>query len=332
MVKAKKYVIDKPFDGVPTDQNIKLVEEDLPALQDGDVLFQAVYLSVDPYMRPYLKDAKSGTPMIGEQLSKVVESKNKDYLVGSFYLVNSGWRTHTILNPSKTDVRIKPTKEYPGVPISLSLGTLGMPGATAYLGLNELLKPKAGDVVLVNAAAGAVGHVVGQVAKIAGCKVIGCASSPEKIAWLKELGFDVVFNYRTENLSALLSKEAPNGVNCYFDNVGGEFTDTVIRKHMAQFGRVAICGAISGYNATKPFMTESWSFPILFKCVTVQGFIVYANFNDQQWASAFEQMSKWIIEGKLKYREHVTNGFENMRKAFYELFSSDNIGKAIVKV
>lgn len=334
MVKAKKFVFAKHFQGLPKDSDLKLEEEDLPALKDGEALFEAVYLSVDPYMRPYTARLPEGITMIGEQFAKCVESKNPEFKKGCHVLGFFGWRTHTIVAGKGEDLRITrvDVADFDKLPTSLALGTLGMPGATGYLGLMYHGEPKAGETVLVNAAAGAVGSVVGQVAKIKGCKVIGYAGTEAKCKWLKELGFDHVFNYKTANLDETLKQAAPDGVNVYFDNVGGEFSNTVLMKHMAVRGRVVLCGCISSYNAQEPAKETSIWPMILFKRLTIRGIIVNQDYTPTQWKEAFAFMGQWIKEGKMKYKETVTQGFENMPKAFLGLFTGDNIGKAIVKV
>ncbi|XP_071134019.1 prostaglandin reductase 1-like isoform X4 [Mytilus edulis] len=325
MVKAKSWKIAKLFDGVPKDEDLQLVEEDLPGLKDGEMLIEAVYLTVDPYMRVRLEtNGKVGDTMMGEQISKVIESKNKDYPVGTIVRSYSGWRSRTIV--SAEACRRMP--ELGDLSLSTALGVMGMPGMTAFFGFLEICSPKEGEVVVVNGAAGAVGSLVGQIAKIKGCKVIGFAGDEEKCKWIKSLGFDCVYNYKKVNIDDALKEAAPEGVDCYFDNVGGEFTLSVL-KNMKLFGRMSICGQISQYNATDKLKAEL-PFPmILFKQLLVQGFIVTRWY--PRWAEGEKQMSQWIREGKITYKETVTEGFENMYTAFRGLFKGSNTGKAIVK-
>lgn len=215
-------------------------------------------------------------------------------------------------------------------PISTALGVLGMPGMTAYFGFLDICHPKAGEVVLVNCAGGAVGSLVCQIAKIKGCKVIAFAGEESKLQWLRDIGIDCAVNYKTESITAVLKKEAPEGVHCYFDNVGGKFTAEAL-PHMVQFGRVSICGVISTYNDTTASSVVAYPEKlVLFKQLKVEGFLV------TRWAKQFGegigQMKQWIDQGKLQYKETVTKGFENMPKAFIGLFTGANIGKAIVTV
>lgn len=250
------------------------------------------------------------------------------YVVGPF-----GWRTHTIYNPDTSDDQIKPYVLPPlgDLPLSLGLGYLGMPGNTAYFGFLEVCKPKPGDVVVVTGAAGAVGSLVGQIAKLKGCTVIGIAGSDEKAKWLtSELGFDHVINYKTENVGEALKKAAPNGVDCHFDNVGGEISSTILQQ-MRDHGRICVCGAISVYN--KP-VSEWPKVPIpeptfILKQLTMTGFIVWAQAD--RWLEGITQLRKWIDEGKIKYQETRTDGFEQLPTAFIEMLQGKNFGKAIVK-
>ncbi|XP_038047423.1 prostaglandin reductase 1-like isoform X2 [Patiria miniata] len=268
-----------------------------------------------------------GITMIGEQIARVIESKNTEFPLGTNVLTHAGWVSHSV-SDGKNLTKIPP---YPkGVPLSLALGTLGMPGMTANYGLVDICAPKVGEVVVVSGAAGAVGNAVGQIAKFKGCKVIGFAGSEEKVTWLKELGFDEAFNYKTiKDLDATLKSVAPNGIDCYFDNVGGEFSNTVL-NNMARLGRVACCGAISVYNDTKPLMLPAIHGTLISKEITMTGFRV-VSYRDRypEW---IQRNIQWINEGKLKYKEHVTKGFDNMFDAFMGLFSGANTGKAVVEV
>ncbi|XP_046354399.2 prostaglandin reductase 1-like [Haliotis rufescens] len=330
MVKAKKWILATKFDGEPKDSNFKLEEEDLPALKDGEFICDAVYLSVDPYMRAHVFPV--GSVIIGEQVARVTESKSKDYPVGCLVQMYAGWRSRTLVDPKnlkamETLLLLK-VPDLGKLAPSLALGVLGMPGMTAYFGFLELCQPKAGETVLVNGAAGAVGSAVGQIAKIKGCKVIGFAGSKEKCDWVKSLGFDHVFNYKEADISKSLKEAAPDGIDCYFDNVGGDFTSKAL-QHMKLFGRISVCGGISIYNATQPRLTPDPFMTILSKQLKVEGFIVM-----RWWAKYPEgkaDMKKWIDEGKIKYRETVKDGFENMPQIFMSLLKGANIGKMIVK-
>ncbi|XP_031627908.1 prostaglandin reductase 1-like [Contarinia nasturtii] len=336
MVNAKKFIFAKRFDGLPKVTDFRLEEEVLEELKDGEVLLEAIYLSVDPYMRPYSEKYPTGITMIGSQIAKVIESKNSAYPKDALVCGYLGWRTHTIFNPNEVsgDDAIKTyiLPSFGGLPPSLGLGQLGMPGNTAYFGFLDICKPKEGEVVVVSGAAGAVGNLVGQIGKIKGCKVIGIAGSDDKCTWLtSELGFDHAINYKTESVAEVLKKYAPDGVDCYFDNVGGAISSIVINQ-MRDFGRISVCGSISSYNTP---VAEWPKVPILqptfvFKQLKMEGFIV-SRFCSK-WFEAIQCMKKWTDEGKLKYRETVTNGFENMPQALIDMLQGQNTGKAIVKV
>ncbi|XP_023380941.1 prostaglandin reductase 1 isoform X1 [Pteropus medius] len=249
MVQAKRWTLKKQFEGNPKDSNFELKTAELPPLKTGEVLLEALFLTVDPYMR-ISQTMKEGDTLLGQQVARVVESKNSAFPTGTIVLAFSGWTTHSISDGKKLE---RLPEEWPDtLPLSLALGTIGMPGLTAYFGLFDICGVKGGETVMVNAAAGAVGSTVGQLAKLKGCKVVGAAGSDEKVAYMKKLGYDVAFNYKTvESLEETLKKASPDGYDCYFDNVGGEFSNVVISQ-MKKFGRVAICGAISTYNSTCP--------------------------------------------------------------------------------
>ncbi|XP_055297767.1 prostaglandin reductase 1-like [Sitodiplosis mosellana] len=335
MVKAKKFIFAARFDGLPKVTDFRLEEETLPELKDGEFLAEAIYLSVDPYMRPYSERIPIGCTMIGGQIAKIIESKNADYPKNAIVYGSFGWRTHTIYNPTSPEAQLVKAYVLPSfgkLPESLGLGHLGMPGNTAYFGFLEICEPKEGEVVVVSGAAGAVGSLVGQIAKIKGCKVVGIAGSDDKCAWLtRELGFDHAINYKTESIAEVLAKYAPDGVDCYFDNVGGGISSIVINQ-MREFGRISVCGSISSYNTP----VADWpKVPILqpafvFKQLTMKGFVV-TRFWDK-WFDGIAQLKKWTEEGKLQYRETITNGFENMPQALIDMLQGQNFGKAIVKV
>jgi prostaglandin reductase 1 len=241
-----------------------------------------------------------------------------------------GWRSHTIVDPkkfsNKHDLYLLP--DFGGLPYSLAVGALGMPGNSAYYGFLELCKPKAGETVVVTGAAGAVGSLVGQIAKIKGCKVVGFAGSDEKCKWLEdELGFDKAINYKNGDMAKALKEAAPEGVDCYFDNVGGELSYIIIDQ-MNQFGRISICGAISSYNGQQIMVPAFQTFHR--RMLRMEGFMNYRWINEWMEEGMFEVL-KWIQEGKIKYRETITEGFENTAKAFIEMMNGKNIGKAVVK-
>jgi len=333
MVRAKKFVFQKQFEGLPKDTDLKLVAEELPPLKNGEFLVEAVYLSVDPYMRGYAPRLQTGTTFIGSEVAKVIESKNAKYPVGQYVVGEFGWRTYTISEGEPSSYGFPPPWRIPdpeNLPLSLFLGVLGMPGVTAYFGFLEICQPKPGETVAISGAAGAVGNLVGQIAKIKGCTVIGITGSNEKGKLLvDELKFDQFVNYKDPDFQEQLTKAAPNGIDCYFDNVGGEISSIVLNQ-MNSFGRVSVCGSISGYNEAAVPKASIVQYPVLFKQLKIEGFIFH------RWWSrrleAINQHKKWIKEGKLKYRETVTQGFENAPKAFVDMLQGGNFGKAIVKL
>ncbi|VVC96244.1 unnamed protein product [Leptidea sinapis] len=335
MVKAKKYVVKRHFEGVPKRDDFDIIEYELPPLKNGEVLVKTEWVSVDPYQRAYNNRYPVPYDQFGFQLGVVEDSKDPRFPVGTKVVSHKGWCTHSIGNASEPksvmDVIYK-APELKGLSPSLAIGTVGMPGATAYFGFLEICQPKQGDTVVVTGAAGAVGSIVGQLAKIKGCKVIGFAGSEDKVAWLeKELGFDKAYNYKTVNVHEVLQVAAPNGVDCYFDNVGGEISSIII-SHMNTFGRVAVCGSISAYNDN---VLELPKAPILQihlvkSQLKIEGFLVHRWVN--RWSEAFADLSRWILEGKLKPREHVTEGFDRIYDAFVGMLAGENTGKAVVKL
>jgi NADPH:quinone reductase len=319
--------------GMPKESDFSLVESPVPAAGDGQVLVKTVYLSVDPYMRGRITGVKTyadpvniGDVMEGGTVGQVVESKHAGFAAGDFVHSNWGWQEYALVNGQairKLDPKL--------APVSTALGVLGMPGMTAYFGLLDICKPQAGETVLVSGAAGAVGSLVGQIAKIQGCRAVGIAGTDDKIAWLtKDLGFDAAFNYKTvSDYPAKLKELCPKGVDCYFDNVGGAVTDAVLGQ-MTVFGRVSICGQISQYNLEKPEPGPRILGYVLVKQLKVEGFIVSRFVS--RWMEGITQMAKWLGEGKIQYREEVVEGFDNTVRAFIGMLKGDNTGKMLVKV
>ncbi|XP_077106254.1 prostaglandin reductase 1-like isoform X1 [Ranitomeya variabilis] len=330
MVVSKSWTMVRHFEGVPKVEDFKLIEKELPPLKDGEILLESEYWSVDPYMRLYSRYAlKDGDVMMGSQVARVVESKNPAFAVGNYYVARSGWTTHFISDGK--ELRALPSSWPESLPRSLALGAAGMPGVTAYIGLQQICNPKPGEVLLVNSAAGAVGTIVGQIAKIKGCKVVGSAGSDEKLAYLKEIGFDEAFNYKTvSSLDEALKKASPEGYDCYFEHVGGKFADAALQQ-MKDFGRIAVCGCISMYNASVP-QTGPYVQPLLlFKQLRMEGFSISHYEKKPIYEEAQKQLLEWILEGKVKYHEHITNGFENMPAGFIGMLNGENTGKAIIK-
>lgn len=328
MVRAKSWTLKKHFVGYPTPSNFELKTVELPPLKNGEVLLEALFLTVDPYMRIAARKLKEGDMMMGEQVARVIESKNAAFPTGTIVVALLGWTTHSISDGKNLERLLA---EWPDtLPLSLALGTVGMPGLTAYFGLLDICGLKGGETVMVNAAAGAVGSVVGQIAKLKGCKVVGAAGSDEKVACLKKYGFDVAFNYKTiESLEETLKKASPEGYDCYFDNVGGEFSNAVTSQ-MKKFGRIAICGAISTYNRTGPPPPGPPPEVVIYNELCFQGFIV-TRWQGEVRQKALRDLLKWVSEGKIQYHEHITEGFENMPAAFMGMLKGENLGKAIVK-
>ncbi|GBP37191.1 Prostaglandin reductase 1 [Eumeta japonica] len=339
MVRAKKYVVCKHFVGVPKRDDFQIVEEELPPLQHGQFLVKAEYISVDPCQRSFNKHKEIPYEQFSYQVAIVIESKNSEYPVGTRVVSHEGWRDYVILDPSSRERvgipgldTIYKLPDLQNLPISYGIGAVGMPGATAYFGFLEICQPRAGETLVVSGAAGAVGSLVGQIGKVLGLRVIGFAGSDDKVQWLTgELGFDHAYNYRTVNLASALNEAAPNGVDCYFDNVGGEFSSTIM-AHMNQSGRVSISGFISSYN-DDPSETAKASIvqpPILFKQLRVEGFNV-SKWMDR-WPEAFKELTQWIKSGKIIVKEHITEGFENIYDAFVGMLAGENKGKAVVKI
>jgi leukotriene B4 12-hydroxydehydrogenase/15-oxo-prostaglandin 13-reductase len=320
--------------GYPKESDFKIIESPLQPLAEGQFRVRTVYLSVDPYMRGRMNEAKSYAPsvnlgetMVGGAVGKVVESKNDRFKEGDIVEGFFGWQTHATTDGAGVR-KIDPSL----APISTALGVLGMPGLTAYFGLLAICDPKEGETVVVSGAAGAVGSIVGQIAKIKGCRVVGIAGADDKCALLTdELGFDAAFNYKTvKDYRGKLKELCPSGIDVYFDNVGGEITDAVFLL-LNVHARVSICGQISQYNLEKPEMGPRHLLPtLLVKQARAEGFLVF-QFADR-YAEGLKQMAAWMKEGKLKYREDIVEGFENTPKAFIAMLKGANTGKQLVKV
>lgn len=318
--------------GEPTNENFAIVESAIPEPKHGEILIRTLYLSLDPYMRGRMRGGPSyaatldiGDVMIGEVVARVEKSESPLFKVGDTVRSSIGWQEWAAI-PAHTAKPVNPDLG----PISTGVGILGMPGMTAYFGLLEVLKPRAGDTLVVSAASGAVGAVVGQIGKINGCFVIGVAGSDEKCAYVtNELGFDAAINYKTQNVSAELAKLAPDGIDCYFDNVGGPVSDAVF-ENLALKSRVAICGQISQYNASEPPQGPRNMAALIRTRTTVEGFLVY-DF-ELQHEIARARIANWIKEDQIKYKEDVVDGFENAPEAFIGLLTGKNFGKLLIKV
>jgi NADPH-dependent curcumin reductase CurA len=317
--------------GWPSPENFRIVEVQLPDPGPGEVLVRNTFLSVDPYMRGRMNDVKSyvppyriDEPLDGGAVGEVVASGDESLQPGDTVLHQAGWREHALL-PASAVRRVDTTQ----VPASAYLGVLGMPGLTAYVGLTRIAGLQEGEAVLVSGAAGAVGSIAGQLARLMGAsKVVGSAGSAEKVAWLTdELGFDAAVNYKDGPIAKLLAPHAPFDV--YFDNVGGDHLEAAI-FHLNTFGRVAACGAIAGYNEEKPTPGPRNMMLIVGKRLTLRGFIVS---DHADLASEFYQRAgAWVAEGRLIHRETVVDGFEHTVEAFLDLLRGGNTGKMLVRL
>lgn len=319
--------------GMPRESDFDLVDVRIPEPKPGEALVRNVYMSVDPYMRGRMNDRKSYVPpfQVGEALSgacvgKIVASNNQDFPAGGYVLGTQGWREYYLTSGGDL-TRIDPKN----APLQAYLGTLGMPGLTAYVGLLDIGRPKSGETVFVSAASGAVGSVVCQIAGIKGCRVIGSAGSEKKVSWLlNEAGVDAAFNYRdSDDLVAELGKHCPAGIDVYFENVGGKHLEAAL-EHMNPCGRIALCGMISQYNSTRPGPGPRNLFYVTTKRLTVQGFIVSDHLQRREEFTA--DMGRWIEEGRIKWKETVVEGIENAPRAFMGLFKGENFGKMIVRL
>jgi len=330
-LKNRRVLLASRPSGWVSESNFRIEEVPLPSPKDGEVLVKNLWLSLDPYMRGRMNEGKSyaakqelGEVMIGGTVGEVVESKHPKFAKGDQVLGMLGWQQYG-LSDGKGLNKVDASR----VPLSAYLGVLGMPGVTAWVGLLDICQPKAGETVVVSAASGAVGSVVGQIAKIKGCRAVGIAGGKQKCDYVvKELGFDACVDYKAGKLNDDLKAAVPDGVDCYFENVGGEILDAVLRR-MNAFSRIAVCGLISQYNATEPYGVKAIQ-SILTNRVKVQGFIVSDRM--ELWAKALPELAGWVAAGRIKYRETVTNGLENAPKAFIGLLKGENFGKQLVKL
>ena len=316
--------------GPPTVDDFEIVDTPAPPVGDGDVLRRTIYLSLDPYMRGRMSDEPSyaasvaiGQPMVGHTVSQVIESRNPAFAAGDFVTGYDGWREAAISNGSEL------RKLDPSLPISTAIGVLGMPGLTAYVGLLDIGQPKPGETVVVSAASGAVGSVVGQIARIKGCRAVGVAGSPEKCAFVVDgLGFDACVNYKSPTFRDDLAAACPRGIDVYFENVGGGVFAAVL-KLINQNARIPLCGLIADYNATEPRPAPNLR-PLLVKRALIKGFIIS---DHPGRAGEFQRdAGGWVKSGQIKYREDIVDGLEYAPSAFLKLFDGTNFGKLLVRV
>jgi NADPH-dependent curcumin reductase len=319
--------------GYPKATDFRMVESAVPEPGPGEFLARIVYLSLDPYMRGRMSDARSyvlpvalGDVMEGGTVCEVVHSSHPGFAVGDVVEGRLGWQEYAVSSGKgvrKIDARV--------APISTALGVLGMPGLTAYFGLLEIGQPKAGETAVVSAASGAVGGLVGQIAKLKGCRAVGLAGSDAKVRYLtEELGYDAAINYRTApDLDAALAAACPSGIDVYFDNVGGRITEAVSR-HVNMFARFAVCGLVSQYNLTEPELAPRNERFVLVNRVRIQGFLVF-DFA-ARYKEGLAQLTEWVREGRLRYREDVVEGLEQAPDALAALLQGRNFGKMLVRV
>ncbi len=320
----QRIVLASRPQGWVTPENFRLESAPLPPVADGEVLVRNLWLSLDPYMRGRMSESKSyvkgveiGEVMVGQTAGEVVESKNPSLKKGDHVLTQLGWQLYGV---TKEATKVDGSR----APLSYYLGMLGMPGLTAYFGLKELGQPKPGETVVVSAASGAVGSVVGQLAKLWGCRAVGIAGGREKCDYVtRELGFDDCIDYKSENL-----RERLKDVDVYFDNVGGEMLDTLLTR-MKLFGRIVVCGMIADYNATEPYRVKNLR-AVLVNRLKIQGMIVF-DWKDR-YGEAMKALGGYYAAGKLKTRESVLEGLANAPQGLIALLKGGNFGKQLVKL
>lgn len=318
-------------EGLPKSSDFETTREAIPTPGDGEILVRNIYLSLDPAMRGWMTDRKSyiepvalGAVMRGLTVGEVMKSNASGFNEGDLVSGALGWQNYAVAKPKEVDKLPK------GLPLPLLLGPLGMTGLTAYFGLLDIGQPKEGETVLVSAAAGAVGSVVGQIAKIKGCRVVGLAGTDEKCEWLiEDLGFDAAINYKSDDLEKSVRKACPNGVDIYFDNVGGEILDIALRA-LNLGARIPLCGAISQYNATETPPGPSSYLSLLMNRARMEGFIIFDY--RRRYPEALKELGQWVEEGKIQGRYEIVDGLENAPTAMLRLFDGNKSGKLMVRI
>ena len=326
----------RPF-GAPTNENFEFVQTEKPTPKSGEILLRTIYLSLDPYMRGRMSDAKSyaepvgiNEVMVGGSVCRVEESNHADYQKGDWVVSFSGWQDYSISDGVDL-LKLDNNLANP----SYALGVLGMPGLTAYMGLLDIGQPKAGETVVVAAATGAVGSLVGQIAKIKGCKVVGIAGGAEKCQYAVDtLGFDACLDHYSDNLAEQLASACNDGIDVYYENVGGKVFDAVLPL-LNTSARIPLCGLISQYNSTElpegPDRMFALMGNLLVKRIKMQGFIVFDDYG-HRYNEFSEAMMQWIVDGKIKYKEHLVEGLESAVPSFIGLLKGENFGKLVVRV
>lgn len=333
----RRIVLNSRPVGEPTLADFRLESAPVPEPAEGQILLRTLYLSLDPYMRGRMSDAPSyaapvalGEVMVGGTVSRVETSLHPDFQPGDLVLGFSGWQELALSDGTRLS-KLPPGLSHP----SLALGVLGMPGFTAYMGLLDIGQPQPGETVVVAAASGAVGSAVGQIAKIRGCRVVGLAGGPEKCRYVvDELGFDACLDHRSENLKQQLAAACPQGIDVYFENVGGAVFSAVLPLFNPR-ARIPVCGLIAHYNDTSlppgPDRLPLLARTLLTKRIRMQGFIIWDDYGPR-YPEFITQMSAWVNEGKIKFREDVIDGLENAPSAFIGLLTGKNFGKLVVRV
>ena len=318
--------------GYPTAEDFLVIESEIPTVKEGELLVKIDWLSLDPYMRGRMNDVKSYAPsveigdvMVGGAVGTIIESRSPLFYAGEIVEGNFGWQSYAL----SRGVGLRKINPELG-PIQSSLGVLGMPGLTAYFGLLDVCQPIAGDTVVVSAASGAVGQIAGQIAKIMGCRVIGTAGTKEKVQFIvDELRFDAGINYKKENVGASLNTTCPDGIDVYFDNVGGFVTDEVLKRINAG-ARIAICGQVSQYNLKEPELGPRNLFHLTKSQAKMEGFLVFAY--QARYDEGLHRLSKWIKQDKLIYKEDIVVGIKNAPQTFIGMLNGKNLGKTLIKV
>ena len=330
MAMNRRIVLASRPSGWVTPENFRLETVPLPPLADGQLLVRNRWLSLDPYMRGRMNEGRSyaaaqplGETMVGGTAGEVIESRHPKFAAGEQVVGYLGWQEYGLSDGSQL-TKVDTTQ----IPLSAYLGPLGMPGVTAWVGLNRIIEPKAGETIVVSAAAGAVGSVVGQLAKLANCRAVGIAGGEEKRRYVvEELGFDACIDYKREDVGKALKAAAPDGIDGYFENVGGEIMDALLPR-MNAFGRIAVCGLIAGYNGEPiPIRNPTW---FLVSRLKLQGFIVSEYM--PLWPQALAELGTLVAAGRLRYRESIAHGLENAPAAFIGLLKGQNFGKQLVQL
>jgi len=330
----KRFVLASRPTGEPTPQNFRLEEVPLPTLQDGEVLVRHHYLSLDPYMRGRMNEGKSyaqpqalDAVMVGGTVGEVVESRHAGYKAGDKVVGYGGWQQYSVVPAGQPGVLRK--VDTARVPLSAYLGAVGMPGVTAWVGLHKIIEAKTGETVVVSAASGAVGGVVGQLAKAAGCRAVGIAGGAAKCALVREAyGFDDCVDYKSPDFAAALARAVSEGVDVYFDNVGGPILDAVLPL-LNNFSRIPVCGLVSQYNATEPYGVKNLR-EIFNRRVTMRGFVL--SDHKALWPEATRALAEAYAAGRLHYRETIAEGLENAPQAFIDMLAGGNVGKQLVRL